>query len=498
MIRLLAVLIFLGHRAWAGEDLYALQARPYQPFARTKLWNWNGSGPVIMRQRIVPNGTVLGTVRYDDEARIVAFAFSGNETSSVENLKWIRTIKMNAPQELSTILIGSAIRLKGDRLVFWDGLFDLPDRGLFYPFSVTNNEEVIGNYGIDLKYLNPAIQVLDTCSVSYYRRSGGPNLTSFEVVIAQMRFNKEGRPVFAGGWEDCKPLFAFPPAFSEGFAENPYLFVHASTPKLFVVTRGNDLGKDATGATTTTLWVRLHATGEWRTVTVPGSYPAVRAFGQRLAIAVRSAVENRSPDIYGEFSNYSQYRLYEESQLEYPGTLLIHDAGDGRQWKIETHHTDSEILLIRGDELYYRIHTKLLRARLEPGGVVKTEQVIDDRPEIAEMHWAFFGPAWPSSPLAAPKVKAKAAPEPKIVTEMPPGVYYRIGGGVLPKPGVKGLPEPILRHGLQTWYLKSQRMPGYTEYYIGPLDDDDLVEELDPEFRKVEIRMAKEVFPKPR
>ena len=41
-------------------------------------------------------------------------------------------------------------------------------------------------------------------------------------------------------------------------------------------------------------------------------------------------------------------------------------------------------------------------------------------------------------------------------------------------------------------------MPGYTDYYFGPIDDDDLVERLQKEFLQTDMRMDKEVFPEPK
>lgn len=500
-MRLQLILIsYLVGSLLAGDELYLLQASPYRS-AKTKLWISSAGGALLMRQRITRDGIAVSSVRYDDEARIVAFTLPAEKPHSLE------VIKMDTPEVRHTIPLASDVT--GDRLSFWPGLIDLPDRGLFYPFSTMRNDAVIGNFGIDLRSLNPARQLLNPCSVSHYRTPGGATLFDFELTTAYMQFNDEGHPVFSGGWKNCDPLFAFPKAFSDGEVKKLAPRVHASTPKIFVASRGGDTRMDISGLLTTTLWVRLQPTGEWRTVVVPGSYPAVRAFGDRLAIAARSSVGEREPNVNGEFSSSAARDPFQRSEFgyEYPGILVVYDAMDGRQWKIDTGHSDSEILLIRGDQLYYRIHTKLIRAKLEMSGVVKTEQVIDDRSEIAEMHWAFFGPAWSENQsVATAQAKAREAAaktpppalEPKIVTEMPPGIYYDIGGGALPKKGAKDLPAVIVRNGLQTWYLKSQRMPGYADYFIGPLDDDDLVERLEEEFRKAEMNMVKRVFPRPK
>lgn len=395
---------------------------------------------------------------------------------------------------------------KSDRISPWFGLIDLPNRGLLIPFSIWRGNKNIGLFGIDVKSMNPAKHVLDLCSWSHYRGTGGVAFDGFQIAIAQMRFNEAGSPVFAGGYEDCSPLFPFPKEFSAGVTKDTFAFVYASTPKVFVVSRTNDYRKAGETLGANTLWVRVQSTGIWRTIVVPGQAPAVRAFGQRLAIAVRSPWGDRERSVKGTLSNPTEYQRYEESDFEYPGTLLVYDTVDGRRWQIDTGHSDSEILLIRGDELYYRIHTKLIRARLDARGVVKTEQVIDDRPEIAEMHWAFFGPAWSENETLTGKGKAKEAAaksppppiDPKIVTEMPPGVYFRFGFGALRTMLGKDLPDVIVRNGLQTWFLPSERIPGSAEYYVGPIDDDDVVERLEQEFLAAEMRLVKKVFPPPK
>ena len=58
----------------AGDDLYFLQSSPHRS-AKTKLWTSSAGGALLMRQRIVRDGIAVSSVRYDDEARIVAFTF---------------------------------------------------------------------------------------------------------------------------------------------------------------------------------------------------------------------------------------------------------------------------------------------------------------------------------------------------------------------------------------------------------------------------------------
>ncbi len=242
----------------------------------------------------------------------------------------------------------------------------------------------------------------------------------------------------------------------------------------------------------------MDATGEWRTIQVPGSFPAVRVLDNRVAITLRTAWNQRPRFVRGKFMLSDLQRRYEESEYEYPGTLLVYDPAAGQTWELQTGHSDSEILLIRGDELYYRIHTKLIRARLSPGGTVKTEQVLADRPEIAEMHWAFFGPAT-SQPVEGVKARVqKPAPSPKVprvVNEMPPGIYFEYYTGDLPEPSIKSLHPLIIQNGWQVWFLRNQRMPELTDYLIGPFADEDEIDLVKEKFKEGNLNLRRRKFP---
>lgn len=161
------------------------------------------------------------------------------------------------------------------------------------------------------------------------------------------------------------------------------------------------LGNDIRPASLSTrgargLWIYKKASKNWSHLVVPGSASGFRLFGDRIATVVRDSVAEyleQDADLFGEWENMKIRELYRQDSYRYPGLLLIDDWKTGQRWQIETGHTDSEVLLIEGDVVYYRIHEKLMRGRLDKGGSVTEREMLAAAPEIAEMHWAFFGPA---------------------------------------------------------------------------------------------------------
>lgn len=64
------------------------------------------------------------------------------------------------------------------------------------------------------------------------------------------------------------------------------------------------------------------------------------------------------------------------------------------RYQIKTGEGDSEVLLVDGDEVYYRVNQTLYRATLGTSRVEHPTQILSDE-TVQLSHWAFIGPASP-------------------------------------------------------------------------------------------------------
>jgi len=78
-----------------------------------------------------------------------------------------------------------------------------------------------------------------------------------------------------------------------------------------------------------------------------------------------------------------------------PGILFLYHVPSGRYIQFETHQGDSEILLVEGDQLYYRVNRTIYRASIGEKSVGKPVFVVEGD-EVPDIHWIFFGPKLPA------------------------------------------------------------------------------------------------------
>jgi len=161
--------------------------------------------------------------------------------------------------------------------------------------------------------------------------------------------------------------------------------------------------------------VYSNSTRTWRALNVPGSSTRVRSFGRWLAFVVSEAqpwavpksnviafdpgVQRVSVGQAGRVLNLlATYRgeaaasmddLFAESTDWFPGVLLLYDVQTGRLYRMETGQGDSEVVLIDGNDVYYRVNTSLYRAKIGADSVGSPALIVSD-PAIGNVHCAFI------------------------------------------------------------------------------------------------------------
>lgn len=124
---------------------------------------------------------------------------------------------------------------------------------------------------------------------------------------------------------------------------------------------------------------------------------SVRGFGTNLAITEmadrRVATDEQSAgqeEWRKEGSRWGGSVKYaiEADDNAYPGRLHIYNVATRRDHLIVTRQADSEVLLVEGDTVYYRVSNRLYQATLAAGGV--TNRVLVATSDVLrDVHWAF-------------------------------------------------------------------------------------------------------------
>jgi hypothetical protein len=142
---------------------------------------------------------------------------------------------------------------------------------------------------------------------------------------------------------------------------------------------------------------------QWHSATFPGSWTVgVRGFGPWFAGLVQGRIRKKdSPGLEQRRQAITSTGVpldweLRDGHLYRPGVLFLYHVRTRKQYTIRTDQGDSEILLVDGGSVYYRVNRSIYKAKIgerdvEPGELLVEADVVQD------IHWAFLGPALPAS-----------------------------------------------------------------------------------------------------
>jgi hypothetical protein len=174
---------------------------------------------------------------------------------------------------------------------------------------------------------------------------------------------------------------------------------------------------DGLGSSVT--YVYCYATRTWAPVRLPGSSTRVRSFGPWLAFVVSEpqpwmmangtntrtyhpALQRVSPGQTGRLGNKpwgergqsSMEGVFFEARDWFPGVLYLYHVNTGRTYRLETGEGDSEIILVDGLDVYYRVNTSLYRATIGERSLGNTTKLLTDA-ALGNVHFAFVSRSKP-------------------------------------------------------------------------------------------------------
>jgi hypothetical protein len=156
---------------------------------------------------------------------------------------------------------------------------------------------------------------------------------------------------------------------------------------------------------------------QWHNVDFPSAGRSIRGFGPWLAVAGSERKRSRDPAVFADprrepVSPGSASRrtvlnpnardkertsiddLFVGGPYYYTGDLILYNAQSRRKYTIQTSQGDSEILLVDGDTVYYRVNDSLFKAQIPQTGIefLHPQLIVTDA-NVQFAHWAFMGPS---------------------------------------------------------------------------------------------------------
>jgi hypothetical protein len=188
----------------------------------------------------------------------------------------------------------------------------------------------------------------------------------------------------------------------------------ASNDELLVIDSSTERGNGSRSAGRTSLAIYNKKTANWSTESFSGGGSSVRAFGSWIVVneANVKGQQNDSPgkerprETEPESPGASRRQkalnpndtqrgqatvdsLFRNSGAQFVGTIHLYDANSGKRYRLDTLQGDTEVLLINGATIYYRVNDTLFKAHIGPSNIENTQQMLrNDRVQL--VHWAFL------------------------------------------------------------------------------------------------------------
>lgn len=136
----------------------------------------------------------------------------------------------------------------------------------------------------------------------------------------------------------------------------------------------------------------------WHAVAFPGESQSIRGFGVWISGQIiekykgipSPGIEKRRK-VMTESSTPIDWR-FEMEEIYAPGILVLYNIQTRQQYRIATGQGDSEILLIDGGQVYYRINNEIFKAAIEEK-TVGQPTLLAKGEMVPDIHWAFMGPS---------------------------------------------------------------------------------------------------------
>lgn len=133
----------------------------------------------------------------------------------------------------------------------------------------------------------------------------------------------------------------------------------------------------------------------WKTLKIEGNRQFSRGFDNdwlAIIIAQQNWEARREPPDVRRATGVPAEVVFAAEGYQVPGRLLLYNMRTHHQFEITTGVPDSEVRLVRENEVFYRSAENLYRATVDEQGLEEPELLVKDE-KILDIHWAFWGSA---------------------------------------------------------------------------------------------------------
>src|SRR5205085_11933669 len=159
-----------------------------------------------------------------------------------------------------------------------------------------------------------------------------------------------------------------------------------------------------------TLYIYDKKSQLWHTEDFEGASSSFRGFGSWIAVnqaeanyVVISGVAQPKPVVKESPGKAQRQKIldpqdwwWDQEPIDalfgsyyFPGIIHIYDVRSARQYGLATGQGDSEVLLVEGNTIYYRVNDTLYRAEIGPTNIQNPIELVRDE-NVQLAHWAFL------------------------------------------------------------------------------------------------------------
>jgi hypothetical protein len=399
LVSAIACITMLGqgaHQLYLIQGFAANNAFPFKVQSSLIAVDSSKSAVIFVRN-LVDESDGATSIITDHDRRLVAIGVGDVSFGT----KRVSVLRMDAPSEPRTITVA-----------FYPQFFCSRPSGSVQACGIGMVEPKGRLWGLDLTdSISPSAAVL--LPLSEYQNVHTDGFWSPADLMPSIDlYLQNGRLLFQVGGSTADLGIPAPPELKVG--SNDRLILDLANDEMFVV----GLYGPATSPGPGTLESHKFYTydkknGTWQTATFNGAVPSVRGFGYWMAFPEagrkraigayeEARVEPVSPGAASRVkvlnpktsqrNQTSIETLFKTVPYYFSGGLHLYNIQTHQNFTIQTGDGDSEILLVDGSTVYYRVNDALYTAQIGQTQIENTQLVVrDDSVQLS--HWAFMGPA---------------------------------------------------------------------------------------------------------
>lgn len=179
--------------------------------------------------------------------------------------------------------------------------------------------------------------------------------------------------------------------------DKEYTSICVNNKEMLVVTATKLIERE-NGLGSSKYYILDKETGEWDLLTLRGGQTNVQTFGGPWLTGVISGNYTGTPSPGHEKRKFepsgqeAYYNWAMKDRKKYDiGEIYLYNIKTKKKLSIKTDEGDTEVLLVDGDTVYYRVNDEIYKATIEKNKVGDGVLIAKDD-AILNVHWAFMGP----------------------------------------------------------------------------------------------------------